>query len=71
MSLETIFSLVPPEEFIELVGVLEKTLQAIGGIATIWILFVIARWWHAKKTREDVENIQEDLKKIKKKLKIK
>ncbi len=55
----------------EFLTVLQNGLKAIGGLATVWVVFAVSKWWYVRKNTAMLENMQKDLRKIKKKLKAK
>jgi len=65
-----IVSMVPAEYAGEFLSVLENGVKAIGGLATIWVIFTVSKWWYVKRNTKMLLSMQKDLKKIKKKLKI-
>lgn len=51
--------------------VIKNGIKAIGGLVTIWVVFAIWKWWYARKNNILLSSMQKDLRKIKKKLKVK
>lgn len=60
-----------PEELINRVGSLITLLQAVGILAVIYFLWMLIKGFLTLKMNKKIVEIQKDIKKIKKKLKIK
>ena len=63
-------SMIPAEYAGEFLSVIQGGLKAIGGLATVWVIFAVSKWWYVKRNTKMLLSMQKDLKKIKKKLKI-
>jgi L-cystine uptake protein TcyP (sodium:dicarboxylate symporter family) len=64
MVAEEIITMIP-QEFASKISLLTKTLQALGGIILLYIIFGIVNLLINKKKKEDIKKIRKDIEEIK------
>ena len=60
-----------PEDIVKQISFLVRFFQAIGGLVLIYLIWTIINTIFMRKRHRKINEIQQDIKKIKKKLKIK
>lgn len=65
-----ILSTLAPEQLTDLVGFVKGVISAIGGLLTIYIAISIWKFILTRKNQKMLLDIQQDIRKIKRKLKI-